>query len=48
MISKHEVYENGVLISTTEVEVPDADPTDAERIAELEATVAALLELLEG
>lgn len=36
------VYENGELVDTYEEDVPDAPPTDAERIAALEAKLAAV------
>lgn len=48
MESTYEVYENGVLVSSTVIEVPDLPPTTEEQIAELQATVDTLLALLEG
>ena len=48
MESTYEVYENGVLVSSTVIEVPDLPPTPEEQLAELRATVDTLLALLEG
>lgn len=48
MQTTYEVYENGQLISSTVIEVPDSPPTPEEQIAELQATVDQLLALLEG
>ena len=48
METTHEVWENGVLVSSTVIEVPDSPPTPEEQIAELRATVDQLLALLEG
>ena len=48
MESTYEVYENGVLVSSTVIDIPDLPPTPEEQIAELQATVDTLLALLEG
>lgn len=47
MLIKNEVYRDGKLVSAEEVEVNDAAVLDTEaRVAELEAMLAALLEVL--
>jgi len=43
-----EIFVDGVLVETIEVETPVVDLTPEERIAELEQTLETLLALLEG
>lgn len=47
-MATREVYFNGELVESIEIETPAVDPTFDGRIAELEQTVETLLALLEG